>query len=221
MDYLDTSIVEKLRHYCGRSPWGTDADAPFSCGLYTYATNGILCIRVPGEIENSSPAIQECVEFMSLNFSASGAPTTLKKSDVRGLIKPCTECVAFPELLKNPVMCPECHGSGDVEFENDHNTYTVDCQTCDGTGQVEEGKLKRKRSECSRCWGSGLIPKGDKYNPKPEEVIQVGPAYINPGLVHLLANDFGPITFFAPERHDKAVSFTFVGGDGCIMPLVI
>lgn len=116
---------------------------------------------------------------------------------------------------------PKC-GSGRTRERTNGNLTIGLCLRCGQTyAQVEEGKLKRKRSECSRCWGSGLIPKGDKYNPKPEEVIQVGPAYINPGLVHLLANDFGPITFFAPERHDKAVSFTFVGGDGCIMPLVI
>jgi hypothetical protein len=28
--------------------------------------------------------------------------------------------------------CPECEGSGEVSFENDHNTYYCDCKTCDG-----------------------------------------------------------------------------------------
>lgn len=56
------------------------------------------------------------------------------------------------------VVCEECEGDGEVELENDFNTYVCECRSCDGNGRAPAFLLRDKESaiQCSECYGRGV-----------------------------------------------------------------
>lgn len=57
--------------------------------------------------------------------------------------------------------CKECNGEGELDFESEHNLYTVTCKSCDGASKEAIG-----RTLCSVCNGTkkslSFIPINDK-----------------------------------------------------------
>jgi len=214
-------MESKLKHYSQERDGLFTQPGPCHLGGFTYATNGFLVVRVPGAFGIEHQRARDCVKFLEPNSDCSGAPVTLTAQEVRPLLHKCTECHPNPESPTERIECPECDGEGEVEWETEFNHYEAECKTCGGDGTIREGQGELKREECLNCFGTGLAPKWNRYHITAKDAVPIGPAFINPTFVYLLATDFGPITFYAQESSTAGIPFRFEGGDGCVMPLVV
>ena len=195
---------ENLQKYCGEGI----ISKPFSKGGFSYATDGVLIIRV-AQIEGVEEQIINKPNVDSLwskhvhegdsYFPIPEIPEP--ESNV------CTWCFGTGNV--NP--CPECNGEGVVYFSNHYNEYECDCETCDGSGFHIGDKTEDKREPkiCKRCKGEGKIYKygnstvsGRLYNNK-----------------YLLMLKKLPNCVLAEAKDLDPGHFIFDGGDGFIMPL--
>lgn len=193
--------LEQLSKFC-------DADhhkmfKPFTFGNYSYASNGHLLVRVP--------RVKECEAWESLNeraaamFDSLDMPTILDALiEIPDFQQPesenCTVCKGSGKITK----CPECDGSGYVEFENDYNEYEVYCKNCNG-----HGSIIGEESVCESCDGTG--------KKKIMKRIDVGCT----GFSHIYLNMLKalPGMKIAPIEPTQANYFKWDEGDGLIMPM--
>ena len=132
---------------------------PFSDGIHTYAANGFCVLRIKGQHCESIPekyqkSLNLCIKiFTTFNFSKDRCTLTLKSDEIKEIIEKtreaCPECKGSGRVFEQ--ACYECDGSGEVEFENDHSHYEIECNTC-------SGKMVIKGNDpmvCPRCNGSG------------------------------------------------------------------
>lgn len=92
------------------------------------------------------------------------------------------------------IKCDVCAGSGEVcdgcgGWNNIKRGHEVDCDECDGTGEVES-------------WGSNFVA--------------VGCAHVEPRYLRLVKGLPNVMVYVNGE--EKALYFTFDGGDGLLMP---
>lgn len=81
----------------------------------------------------------------------------------------CTYCGGTGKLTKQ--TCPECEGACFVDFENDFNSYVVDCDTCNAKGTTKVHK--EPFPTCEACngekqlwdWRVSLIVEGILLSP--------------------------------------------------------
>lgn len=168
---------------------------PWSAGEFTFATNGHLLIKVP--------RLQDVPEMVNPIDVTRGWPQeeAAEWFDVPACEAPadvvCPKCKG-----KQPKTgaCPECAGDGEIEFSNMHNTYTVECATCDGEGT---------EPICSNCDGAGMV--------EVIEGIPVGCSGFSKKYLALLATL--PNCKIGPVGQTISAWFRFDGGEGAIMPL--
>lgn len=65
------------------------------------------------------------------------------------LHRDCRECNSRGMEKVFQGNCPECDGDGNLSFENEHNSYEVECKSCDGRGEQYVGLRF-----CSTCAGT-------------------------------------------------------------------
>ncbi|MCP3177282.1 hypothetical protein MJO47_09245 [Desulfuromonas sp. KJ2020] len=143
---MDMKILES---FCSQDNEKHKLTQPFSIGEFTYATDGRVMIRVVKE--ESVESIENPVDVTKIPWDHSELDDwhPLPNYNLEDLPQEkCKECRGHLRTSE----CPECSGDGFVEFENTYNCYSVDCQTCDGFGDVpdHEGDI------CEVCSGTGI-----------------------------------------------------------------
>lgn len=112
-----------LRAFCATTN-ERNLDRPFSFGAWTYATDGVIALRVPrvDEIPNAGAIDKDstAAKVSAMPFpadSANGAPTNLCRFPIPTLpakiFEPCPERVTLGDATC-PKTCPECGGTGRV-----------------------------------------------------------------------------------------------------------
>lgn len=64
--------------------------------------------------------------------------------------KECHDCNVFGKVPSRLYGCKECDGEGSVDLENEHNSYDVECKSCEGDGNEFAGGYEN----CSQCQGT-------------------------------------------------------------------
>ena len=123
---------EQLDQFCGEHFYET----PWHSGDFTFATNGVVCVRVPRLLCNI-PELKHTPKPPPEWFDPTGGiPVVATPS---GVIERMDECDCS-------IDCLECDGTGTVEC--DHCGHDSECEDCLGEG-VQHNKA------CSDCKGTG------------------------------------------------------------------
>lgn len=171
---------------------------PFYQNGYTYATEGNVCIRVPGKHTENLTGV-DAVTTIPWGRIGSRRMFRLKLKDIRPPEK--DEICAACEPGGKRGVCTRCKGDGEIEFEGD------DCPKCDGEGFVGPWDTPN----CPEClgtrWGTGIF--------------NIPPAYFAVKYLQFILSHVGPIEIFQPETDYGPMFFTFHGGEGALMGLCV
>jgi hypothetical protein len=190
-----------LAPFCSEVPARPYLHQPFTFGDFTYATDGIVAIRVqrretiPERLLDECPAMQTSIEriFATLIAASDFAPMPAfeivtdrprkcTSCEGRGYLRPCHACDAHPDK-----GCQRCEGHRWVPCKKEAENAEA-CDFCDGTG-----KYRQRRAH---------FPSHD-FQPDYIEKVQALPT---------LEVAFG-------GDPAKPLSFRFEGGCGLLMPL--
>lgn len=119
----------------------------------------------------------------------------------------CDSCNERGKKPAREVGCAECKGSGQVELENDYNSYEVNCKSCDGDGNEFAGGMV----VCDQCNG---LSKHLHYVP----VLKANEDWAMNGQYVQLFKDLPNIKLSWHESYGYFV-FKFSGGFGLVMPM--
>lgn len=111
----------ELQKFCSTDKSRPELHKPFSCGNFTYATNGHICVRVTkrdGALEDNGRG-----EWIAKFFKKQPEMSPAKFAPLQ-LIATLAE-----------VKCPECNGRG---REHDCPACECECDNCAGTGKAEK-----------------------------------------------------------------------------------
>jgi hypothetical protein len=175
---------------------------PFSFGLYSYATNGHVLVRVPRLAD--VPEWDALNEKAAVMFDGVGPDIVAALAEIPDFPQPepetCTVCKGVGKISK----CPECDGDGEVMLENDYNEYECECQTCGGDGSVSGNA-----TICSSCTGTGrkIVTKR----------ITIGCTGFSSHYLTMLKEL--PGMKLAPTEPEKGNYFKWDDGDGMLMPM--
>jgi len=103
--------------------------------------------------------------------------------------------------------CSECKGSGEVELENDHNSYEIECKGCNGDGNAFAGGFE----PCNKCAGT---KKHLSYVP----VLTVNTKWALSGEYVQSLGRLPNVKLSWQEQYEF-FAFKFTGGFGIIMPM--
>lgn len=172
---------------------------PFTRGEYTYATDGHMIVRIPklDSVEPNEKAPH--VENLGWGFDSVERwvdPPLVSPS----LLSDCYVC----QGTGRQTPCPECFGDGLIEICTDHNSYTVDCKTCDG-----EGSVMGDAENCSQCKGAGKAG---------ETPIEWERGRVSAILLFKLG-ELPKVKLGVCGGDLDPIPFRFEGGDGYMMPM--
>jgi hypothetical protein len=174
---------------------------PATIGLYTYATNGHIIIRVPEGEHHAPPVGYPAVDH--LPWIHDQAEEWVNLPDL-GDIKPegCTICAGTGRTM----ICYECGGEGALTFSTHYSSYEVCCGICNGAEVVPEGP-----DQCRQCDGAGRYV---AHSPIPWQRGKINARY-----VYLLKDlpDIKISTHGSPLDH---ILFRFSSGCGLLMPML-
>lgn len=107
-----------LTQFCERNGFRLWMTEPFGIGEYTYASNGVILVRVP---RSDWPSVDLPSEVLPASF-----PRILKWLYDSPAMAP------IPAIPPGPFYekCLWCAGSGEVEYD--------ECEECDGEGVIEK-----------------------------------------------------------------------------------
>lgn len=183
--------INDLTPFCCDDNSKSNITHPWTGEGYTQATNGMILIRV-SPVDGVKPS-----ETAPVTGSLFPKHEPSDWVEVSGIKLAATETCPVCNGEVGTVKCPECHGDGEVEFENRYNDYTVECKTCEGEGEIR----------CRNCSGAGKV----------DGINTVGEAKFSTVLLRLLVPlpncRIGVVNDCAPAW------FRFDGGDGLIMPI--
>lgn len=210
---INNDIYKKLQKFCSNNDDQPKLSKPFVQHGDTYATNGHIAIRIPGEhsdiqyIKGKHPSAKGLFELSLVNDHTDSI--ILKKSDMSPYYRKykCDNC--NPNLMTEDHKCPECEGEGTVLFENDYNEYDFTCISCSGIGcKTVSGKIPTEICSCTFQW-----------NQKDQTWFVGKLSFVNAGYLYALITTFGTIKVYPPEKAKDAVPITFDGGECRLMPL--
>jgi hypothetical protein len=121
--------------------------------------------------------------------------------------KTCDACNEHGKVPARDTGCSECKGSGQVELENDYNTYEVDCKSCDGDGNELLGGME----SCDCC-------KGSKKHLNYVPVLKANDDWSLNGQYVLLFENLPKVKLYWHEKYEYFL-FKFTNGFGVIMPI--
>ena len=189
---------DDLMKFCG-GPDRKAMSTPFSIGSFTYATNGHIMVRIPRLSDISERSDAPNADGMIEKYFGYEYFPLPDVSPIKMI--PCRDCEGTGRFKK----CPECDGSGIVEFENDSNSYDFTCKTCNGGGKFKEGE----EFDCEKCGGTGKIAE--------RESIETSGRHYDKKYILLLKTL--PDCKLAFAKNLDPAHFNFTGGDGLIMAL--
>lgn len=172
--------------------------APWSTGVWSYATDGKMALRAPRLDEfGERPENDKTAAVIDALMTAPTGPTWYDIPALPPAPGPCPKCHGVSR-----VKCEACEGCGRVEWRFEHGgcTYDMedDCPVCEGDAA----------EKCSRCAGSGVMPGSP---------VEIGPAIFNPAYLRILATL--PGCQIAPAGGWNAAVFRFTSGSGAVMPI--
>lgn len=108
---------------------------PYRRDGYVYASDGQKLIRVKEDIVSGD---YEVTDNMKLNVPTDNCDYIISDKDIEKLL---SEIPQIEEMEEKEVKCPECDGTGEVDWEyRDKNGKDYEgcfeCPVCDGTGYV-------------------------------------------------------------------------------------
>jgi len=125
--------------------------APFNLDGRTIATNGHILISCPED--QTYDDIENGRQFNIILDNFDGAKFQPIPDVTLPDIKKCKYCKGTKKATISD--CYECYGEGVVNAETKYNTYyDLDCQTCDGTGEIIENI--GGDDNCMACNATGL-----------------------------------------------------------------
>lgn len=191
-----------LQKFCSQDDTRTNINKPFSQGVYTYATNNHVIIRVP-RLPDVPEQIENKVDVASIEKFIGDYPYYSIPDTAKPTKNECPLCDGTGTVK----VCPECDGTGKLTFTSAYNDYDVDCESCNGTGFTVFGKIEP--TQCPKCEGSGKIIRWERSRAS-------GRLYNNQYLSWLKEL---PECLLAEAKGYDPAHFKFNGGDGWIMPL--
>ena len=91
---------------------------------------------------------------MPLALSFEEAVTGLTTNITVNRSEQCSRCNGAGDTGGNPVTCPTCHGSGQVQRAGGRLRFAQECPDCGGAG--------KRRPPCALCNGKGVVPKTEQ-----------------------------------------------------------
>jgi molecular chaperone DnaJ len=91
---------------------------------------------------------------MPLALSFEEAVTGLTTNITVNRSEQCSRCNGAGDTGGNPVTCPTCHGSGQVQRAGGRLRFAQECPDCGGAG--------KRRPPCALCNGKGTVPKTEQ-----------------------------------------------------------
>ena len=177
--------------------------SPVLKGEFVYATNGHIVIRVPYD-----PVIDHIESDKLDNF-----PALFVERQHDAFIdlpelpaaEQCNVCLGSGQAYR----CPDCDGEG--EFE--HGLHSYSCKECNGSGQSDHNDYGTKNTElCDAC---------DGYGKKRGQQVKVGSMFYDRRYLQQII-DLPYHKFSEPKKglSNLIAYFTFLGGEGLLMPIV-
>lgn len=187
--------LENLKKHCGDLE-SEKIGTPWSEGEYSFATNGFTLVRVsrlpevPGR--KNIPNYKAVLELTPEPVDGWQAVASLESFGIK-------ECPWCKGKIREPAACEECHGEGEVSWDNHWHTYEATCRGCDGDG---------KTNLCTRCGNHGYI--------LPQEIIIGQHAFTPSYLIEFLKMPGLEVSL--PPDIATAVWFRWGSGHALIMP---
>lgn len=180
-------------------------EKPFVFQGKTYATDGYLLVRVEGELEGVPSCPEFPLEKIQENFNSPLRETLLlNQFETDEVRETCNHCKGNGKVT----ICPECEGSGEIELDSGYNFYSVECQTCGGTGEYSDPDGDET---CENCDGEGSV--------SIRKLVTIGQSNFDNRLLNKLIQNLPAETEIAPAQEPmKAAVLRWLGGEGLIMP---
>lgn len=188
---------------------------PFYRDGYTYASNGHIAVRVSGKHAEENEAAPN-INLPRLWDHAD----VMEWTDLPTFEPQWASCIRCEGSGKSD-RCEECCGDGEVEFENDFNTYHMVCKSCDGDGYMSARERNTDKT-CSLCNGLGRTSKRECIPFSTLTAVNQG---LNSDYLLLMQK---LLTGIQIEKFPRvldggttvpAVRFRFDGGEGALMPM--
>jgi molecular chaperone DnaJ len=85
----------------------------------------------------------------------------------------CPRCNGAGDTGGNPIVCPTCHGSGQVQRAGGRMRFAQECPDCGGAG--------KRRPPCALCNGKGVVPKAETVKVRIPAGVDTGSRVRIPG----------------------------------------
>mgnify|MGYP005991662663 CR=1 FL=1 len=150
-----------ITRWCAKQDSRRYLTVPFNYGARTFACNGHIMISIPSE--HGYPEIQENLKSVMTGFLDTTGKTFVPWPSDLNLPEP-TKCSTCKGTKKVKVTkCKECEGSCEVELENEFNSYSCQCKSCNGEGDI---KSIGEGPSCYECLGFG-----DSFEPYAQTLL--------------------------------------------------
>jgi len=135
---------------------------------------------------------------MPLALSFEEAVTGLTTNITVNRSEQCSRCNGAGDTGGNPVTCPTCHGSGQVQRAGGRLRFAQECPDCGGAG--------KRRPPCALCNGKGTVPKTEQVKVRIPAGVDTGsrvrvPAKGEGGRMGAPAGDLYIITNVGKHKH--------------------
>jgi molecular chaperone DnaJ len=110
---------------------------------------------------------------MPLALSFEEAVTGLTTNITVNRSEQCSRCNGAGDTGGNPVTCPTCHGSGQVQRAGGRLRFAQECPDCGGAG--------KRRPPCALCNGKGVVPKTEQVKVRIPAGVDTGSRVRVPG----------------------------------------
>jgi hypothetical protein len=187
----------------------TDADyrehlrTPFRCSEGIAASNSHVFVCIPDD-GGSYPQVRASLAGKPAKFKAYIGDAGRQWFDAASIQLPervaCPHCDGVGHLYQED--CGDCDGDGIFQ----HGSHWYDCKECNGNGKVKTDASTGKKEPCFSCDGTG-----EDYQP-----VKVGSPFLQRNYLAMLVGLPGCRVGTLGEF--DAVSFTFDGGWGVVMP---
>lgn len=228
-----------LNKFCGSEEAIWFLSKPWFWGGWTWATNGRICVRVPGLISGAVQPWSRNGEI-SAGWSSNRLPPAawklegwryldrrvpsgrIRKIQVEKVVEEVVEefgsrvcCDSCAPMGMGRCLCPECNGAGEVVYRNGYHEYEWECKSCDGDGK----QGWHRTDQCPACHGTGL----DTHSVDGSAVVWRVPsgAIINLMYLRLLVMEMGDLEVFCGPIDNSATAFrNEAGAQAVVMPMM-
>lgn len=194
-----------LQIFCG-TVCRDDLAEPFGDGVYTYATNGYIVVRVAfvdGTKKEFPLRMEEAIRDVKFNPDHEGKWVSIPPYESPEK-KTCHHCSG----TRKSMGCEDCDGEGHIMFNHGRYVYECECKRCRGEGMVPGGE-----NTCTTCDGSGEL------YADPYAGVKIGNVKLAIKLLDKIKSLPGA-ELYLPAPESGMVNFRFDGGVGLAMKMI-